>query len=63
MASGNPVPGFINGVNVEQREYTNDSDYKDEWVLQKLYSFTMNHYYDQGYDVTPTQKHDKSIYA
>jgi hypothetical protein len=36
MASGNPVPGFINGVNVEQREYTNDSDYKDEWVLVEI---------------------------
>ena len=33
MASGNPLLGIVNGVNVEQRAYSNDSDYKDEWVL------------------------------
>ncbi len=33
MASGDHFLGIVNGVNVEQRAYSNDSDYKDEWVL------------------------------
>lgn len=52
MASGNPLLGIVNGVNVEQRAYSNDSDYKDEWELVKIqYSASVFNYYDKGYPV------------
>ena len=34
MSAGNGVL-IGNGRNVEQQEYTNDSDYKDEWILRR----------------------------
>ncbi len=38
MSAGINFFGITDGLNVEQRPYTNNSEYKDEWLLEKVAS-------------------------
>ena len=42
-----------NGIDIEQRDYVADDNYKDEWLLSdaSLYFATVNNYFDNGYSV------------
>ena len=52
MVLATPYETSGNGANLTMTTYTDDSNYKDEWDLQScLYSFSIVHYYDQGYNV------------
>ena len=41
MCAGSQFLGITNGLNVEQKAYTNDSNYKDEWILSTSSDFDM----------------------
>ncbi|MGN1154918.1 MAG: RICIN domain-containing protein, partial [Agathobacter sp.] len=53
MAVGDSILNDTNGVNIEQRVYTNDTKYKDEWYIGKkrIFNATVNCFYDKGYSV------------
>ena len=61
MAVGDSIINDSNGVDIEQRVYTDDFTYKDEWYIgeKRIFNATINHFYDMGYcvrfDETPEE--------
>lgn len=49
LAVGWAMPGFENnnGIDIEQRDYVNDDNYKDEWYLTET-AFTFVNYFDES---------------
>lgn len=41
----------VSGTNLSQILYTDNANYRDEWITEKKYILYTNHYYDQGYGV------------
>jgi hypothetical protein len=62
MCAGSQFLGITDGLNVEQKEYDNDSNYKDEWYLYDVHSVTLLAYnenteYDRSAYFAQTASH------
>ena len=49
MCIGEGIGG--NGRNVEQREYSNNNIFKDEWIIRPEFSLNVNVFYDNSFNV------------